>query len=296
MDRKKKSKSGSSLGKRRNPRPLGFAGRNIFINRKRIREKAEKQTIFLLRGILSFVVVSVLTIFFVILFGYVVPFLQEEFSSGIAESSGGDLTSVYIEPETTYDDVGLPILGDEITLFVINSSNAASADDVPKTKQVGGIAVEEHTANALQKMMDAAADAGYMLNFTKGYVSFDRQKQLYEDEVQRRINLGETNVMARTNAKTAVPMAGTSDFQTGMCIQLEGDSETFQSSQTYLWLNTNMVKYGFVFRYPQGKQDETGQEPDLRVLRYVGSKNAERMRQLSMCLEEYIAYLNKQGS
>ena len=52
-----------------------------------------------------------------------------------------------------------------------------------------------------------------------------------------------------------------------------------------------MGAYGFVFRYPAGKADYTGVEQNDLVLRYVGPENAAAMRRLSMCLEEYIAYV-----
>ena len=55
-----------------------------------------------------------------------------------------------------------------------------------------------------------------------------------------------------------------------------------------------MGKYGFVFRYPADKEDATGHIADYTVLRYVGSVHAEAMQQRSMCLEEYISYLNSQ--
>lgn len=55
-----------------------------------------------------------------------------------------------------------------------------------------------------------------------------------------------------------------------------------------------MGKYGFVFRYPEDKEDYTGCTGNLTVLRYVGSENATAMAQRSLCLEEYITYLARQ--
>ena len=108
---------------------------------------------------------------------------------------------------------------------------------------------------------------------------------------------GLTAVMARTEAQSLVPEAGESDFQTGMCLRLavSGDAESFEKSKTYSWLRNNMGKYGFVFRYPADKEDYTGCTEDLTVIRYVGSGHATSMQQLSMCLEEYISYLSRQG-
>ena len=49
-----------------------------------------------------------------------------------------------------------------------------------------------------------------------------------------------------------------------------------------------------MFRYPEDKVDFTDLDTDLTVLRYVGSENAAAMQQRSMCLEEYINYLDVQ--
>lgn len=298
MERNKRRKTSGEFGKRKKLHSLGPAGRNIFVSNKRTTEQLERRMLLLRRGILTFVIAAILTILFVFIFGYLLPFLQAEFATDLpGESADGALTSVYIDPGVSYDEMGLPILGDEINLFVINSDHPSAADYTPLTKTVGGVPVNAEIAQALQKMADDASDAGYALLFTAGYVSYDEQETLYEAQVQQLITeQGKSNVMARTDAKAIVPAAGESDFQTGLCVRLEGDSESFEASQTFLWLKTNMGKYGFVFRFPKGTQDDTGVVPDLRVLRYVGTKNAERMRQLSVCLEEYISYLKKQNS
>ena len=55
-----------------------------------------------------------------------------------------------------------------------------------------------------------------------------------------------------------------------------------------------MGKYGFVFRYPEGKTNFTTMDPDPTVIRYVGGENAAAMQQRSMCLEEYVSYIDDQ--
>ena len=55
-----------------------------------------------------------------------------------------------------------------------------------------------------------------------------------------------------------------------------------------------MGNYGFVFRYPEGKNNYTYVDPDPTVLRYVGGSNASAMQERSMCLEEYISYIDDQ--
>ncbi|MEF2802795.1 MAG: M15 family metallopeptidase, partial [Acutalibacter sp.] len=183
----------------------------------------------------------------------------------------------------------------EISLFVINRDNPAEASYVPNIVEVEGVQVEAHMANALQMLVEAAKADGLALTFTEGYVSYGEQEQRFQAEVERLMTEeGLTTVMANTQARLTVPMAGECDQQTGLCVQLEGDPETFPDSRTCSWLRSNMGKYGFVFRYPEDKEDYTGCTGNLTVLRYVGSENATAMAQRSLCLEEYITYLARQ--
>ena len=48
---------------------------------------------------------------------------------------------------------------------------------------------------------------------------------------------------------------------------------------------------GFVERYPKGKESITGIDYEPWHYRYVGKEHAQRMNELNMCLEEYVAFL-----
>lgn len=273
---------------------LGPAGRNLFISRdKQLQSRQVRRIKWGMRVVLAlgvFVGAVGLGIFAAF---YIVPYFQSEMllesSSSQAESSASQVDL------TTYDEMGLPVYSNEISLFVINRDNPAEASYVPDTVEVEGVQVEAHMANALQMLVEAAKADGLALTFTEGYVSYGEQEQRFQAEVERLMTEeGLTTVMANTQARLTVPMAGECDQQTGLCVQLEGDPETFPGSRTCSWLRSNMGKYGFVFRYPEDKEDYTGCTGNLTVLRYVGSENATAMAQRSLCLEEYITYLARQ--
>lgn len=57
------------------------------------------------------------------------------------------------------------------------------------------------------------------------------------------------------------------------------------------WIIENCAKYGFVVRYPEGKDMATGQPACVWHLRYVGKLHAAVMSQNSLCLEEYTSWL-----
>lgn len=276
---------------------IGPAGRNIFISRdKQLQSRQAKRIKVLMRLVMVLVglVVAVGVGLFVAL--YMVPYFQAEISLDSSSSAqGGGLSSLSQVEMPTYDSMGLPVY-DDVALFVINQNNPQDASYVPNTVEAEGVQVEAHIASTLQMLVEAAREDGLALTFSAGYVSYEEQERLFEEKVQQLQNEeGLTTVMARTQARLEVPMAGESDMQSGMCLRVEADPETFGDSRTCSWLRNNMGKYGFVFRYPADKEDYTGCTEDLTVIRYVGSGHATSMQQLSMCLEEYISYLSRQG-
>ena len=90
---------------------------------------------------------------------------------------------------------------------------------------------------------------------------------------------------------------GFSDYHTSRTFDLaifenmEGDSYYFKASGEYRWFRKNASKYGFIIRFPKGKDDITGEEYRYRTYRYVGVPHAEYIYKNSLCMEEYIQLL-----
>lgn len=277
---------------------IGPAGRNLFISRDKQQQSRQARRIKLgMRAVivLGALVVAVGVGFFVAF--YLVPYFQVEMRINTSSNSQQEKENLESQVEMpSYDSMGLPVYSDDVSLFVINQGEPQDASYVPNLVEAQGVQVEAHIVSALNMMVEAAKEDGLALVFTEGYVSYDTQQQRYEDEVQRLMDQERlTTVMARTQARLKVPMAGECDQQTGMCVKVDANPDTFKDSKTCSWLRTNMGKYGFIFRWPEDEEDYTGCEGDLTVLRYVGSENATAMQQRSMCLEEYISYLANQG-
>lgn len=195
-------------------------------------------------------------------------------------------------PESSALKDALPVLDDSVNLFVVNADHPADEDFAPEeTAEFENITVDARIVPALNALCAAAEQDGITLTFTDGYVSYKAQEALYNAEVERLVSSGSTKIMAREDAKLTVPAPGTSDLQSGLCVTVQGDPETFSTTDTYGWLQRNMAHYGFVFRYPAGKEDETGCERNDLILRYVGTEHAAAIRRLSYCLEEYLDYV-----
>jgi len=66
-------------------------------------------------------------------------------------------------------------------------------------------------------------------------------------------------------------------------------TSAFIGTKQCTWLHANCWEYGFIVRYPEGKQDITGFTPEAWHIRYVGREHAMKMWEEDLCLEEYLA-------
>lgn len=110
---------------------------------------------------------------------------------------------------------------------------------------------------------------------TDAYRSFEEQKEIYESTNQADV--------------VGVSRPGFSDLHTGLSALVTSSSPSgyFKTSQEYKWLLNNAHLYGFIFRYPEGKEIFTGKDADARHLRYIGIEAATKCFQEKLSLEEY---------
>lgn len=165
-------------------------------------------------------------------------------------------------------------------------------------EKFNGIYCDMLIIEPLKEMISAAKNEGVNLILTKGYVSPREQDQLYNDKVQELLeskNL--TIVKAEAEAKKIVPPGNYSEYQTGLSVEINTSDglskDEFMNTGAYAWLNRNSVDFGFVIRYPEAKEAETGISFDPTYYRYVGIENAKKMRAMDMCLDEYYEYINE---
>lgn len=277
---------------------LGPVGYNLFVSRdKQQEERSARRLRAWMRAVIGLVIAGGAVVAGLFVWSYLVPYFHEELQIGAASGLESEPASSEVSALPVYDEMGLPVYDNEVNLFVINPEEPAQEDFAPQLGAAAGVQVDSRIVAAVELMAAAAKEDGLALTFTEGYVSYQEQGERFEEKVDQLMEEGLTAVMARTEAQSLVPEAGESDFQTGMCLRLavSGDAESFEKSKTYSWLRNNMGKYGFIFRYPEGKESYTGCTADPGVIRYVGSAAAAAMQQRSMCLEEYIDYLASQG-
>ena len=177
---------------------------------------------------------------------------------------------------------------EEWNLIVVNRWNELPEDyDVELTELSNGQMVDSRIYPYLQEMFDAARTEGVYPVVREGYRTAEEQQEILDDKIQNYINQGYSPVKAERTAKEWVALPGTSEHQLGIAVDINADNSKCSNEDVYGWLAENAYKYGFVLRYPLGKQKITGTSYEPWHYRYVGKEVAREIYEREICLEEY---------
>ena len=137
-----------------------------------------------------------------------------------------------------------------------------------------------------KQMVDAARNDGIKIYNISSYRSYSTQNYLYNNYV---------NSSGKSAADTFSARPGYSEHQTGLAtdINTASSSDHFENTKEYEWLINNSYKYGFILRYPKGKEYITGYQFEPWHYRYVGTEIAKYISENNITYEEYHAYFVK---
>lgn len=160
------------------------------------------------------------------------------------------------------------------------------APDVPtrlaKTAEQSQVSVV--IATPLKALFDAAAANRVSIKLSSGYRSEALQKQFYDSYVAR-------DGQAAADTYSARP--GTSEHQTGLAVDIINTAGTCSLETCFgdlpegQWLAAHAHEYGFIIRYPEGKQDITGYQYEPWHIRYVGTDLAQELYTTNLTMEEF---------
>ena len=146
-----------------------------------------------------------------------------------------------------------------------NSYNSDNMVKVSKEYSYGeNQMVTNVTFDAFLNMFNAAKDEGLTLIINSSYRSYEDQEAIYNEY---------KNTRGEEYANKIAAKAGFSEHQTGMAIDIQtygSSASTFETFDEFKWLQDNAHKYGFILRYPKGKEYLTGYEYESWHYRYVG--------------------------
>ena len=181
-------------------------------------------------------------------------------------------------------------------LRLIDFDHPLGEDFVPESlTDVGdGQQMDSRVAPMFQRLAADARAAGFGVYVCSGYRDYATQHIIYFDNhVDVYMAQGMTEEEANAKARLAVNYPGTSEHQSGLCVDvLEYAGQDMEpyigGSGLMLWLEQHCAEYGFVIRYPNGKTDITGVEYEPWHLRYVGDEAARYIMEHGLCLEEFL--------
>lgn len=233
--------------------------------------------------------------------------------------------AVYVYQSDVDEDVLLTGLNEEY-LLLANKTYILGASFIPDslstltcaTYNNKDVELETRTASALYEMMNEMNAAGVSdIMVTSGYRSYAYQNSLNNyymtqessgfstnayiyfgaDYIQKNYidkglsKLSDADVEAVVRSYSAAP--GTSEHQTGLCLDfitstMSGLDTTFANTEAFEWLSENAYKFGFILRYPEGKEDVTGYTYEPWHYRFVGREAATDIYFGNLTLEEYL--------
>ncbi|NLM86336.1 MAG: M15 family metallopeptidase [Clostridiales bacterium] len=150
------------------------------------------------------------------------------------------------------------------------------------------ILMTREAAQALEALFEAALmEEGHVLYAVSGYRSYGIQQILFNTKVQE--------VGSRERAQRRVALAGTSEHQLGLAIDLQAPShlnlsQAFGDTEEGKWAGENAHRFGFILRYKTAWRDLTGISDEPWHFRYVGIAHATAMHQLDIPFETYVTY------
>ena len=177
-------------------------------------------------------------------------------------------------------------------LILVNKFYYLKQDFVPNDRVVVDInysyannRVTKETNDAFVEMAKKAKEDNIKLIANSSYRSYERQEEVYKEFYYSK---------GISYADKYAARAGYSEHQTGLSLDIftSGSSTTsnFEESDAFRWLSENAYKYGFILRYPKGKEYLTGYNYESWHYRYVGKVDAYKIYKENLTFDEYYAY------
>ncbi|MCC2685617.1 MAG: peptidase [Paenibacillaceae bacterium] len=158
--------------------------------------------------------------------------------------------------------------------------------DVPFTykEKIEKRMMRKVAAEALAKLFAGAKKDGVNLAGVSAYRSYATQTSVFNNYVKKD---------GKEKAMTYSAVPGHSEHETGLAIDVAGSDgkcaieDCFAGTKEANWLAKHAAEYGFILRYPKGKEAITGYQYEPWHIRYVGTDISKAIADKGITLEEY---------
>lgn len=157
--------------------------------------------------------------------------------------------------------------------------------EVPITGRNENKKLRKEAADKLKELFEEAKENGFKLYALSGYRSYQLQVEIFTNYAKKK---GEEEA----NRSSARP--GQSEHQTGLVMDITSESVDlvltgeFGETPEGIWVAENAHRYGFIIRYPKGKEHITGYIYEPWHLRYMGKELATDVYNSGLTYEEYL--------
>ena len=186
-------------------------------------------------------------------------------------------------------------------LTVVNKTNLITDDyfndlELVDCKDVLGdtVQLEKETYNSYLKLKKYMEQLNIVIEIDSAFRSLDEQQKIIDDY---------TDKYGLEYVKTHVAKVRTSEHHTGLCLDLAlivdgkkcvDPDELYPHEEIFSIIHQYLNEFGFILRYPKGKEGITGYSYEPWHIRYVGIKNAKIIFGNNLTLEEYILQYKKE--
>lgn len=243
---------------------------------------------------------------------------QKNNSSSIASSTATTLTSSTASTQESTQAVSdssgemrpkdLPQIKSNDWRLVLVSPDHKIKQEISEdqlTTLADGHMVDKRIATSYEALKAAAKKANINLHLVSSYRSVAYQKQVFNERVSQlesQDHLGREAAIKK--AKLTMTEPGYSEHHTGLAVDVVDEKwlssnpdmildESYSKQPGAQWLQKNASRFGFIVRYPAGKENITKITYEPWHLRYVGIESAQYITTHDLTLEEYLTQLEK---
>lgn len=182
---------------------------------------------------------------------------------------------------------------DDWRLVLINKQNSIPEDYTFQLGTIkGSMQCDKKILEDLFAMLEAAEKDGVNLTICSPYRDLEYQQMLFNRKIKRYMNRGMSYMEAYQLSSQSVTVPGASEHQIGLALDIVCNDymsldEGFGDTKAGKWLAANSCRFGFILRYPEGKENITGIEYEPWHFRYVGKAAAPVIMEQGITLEEF---------
>ncbi len=183
---------------------------------------------------------------------------------------------------------------DDWSLILINKKHHIPDDYEFELETIRGqIKSDVRVIPYVLELVSGAKRDGVTVQICSPYRSDDKQEVLFKKKQKQYMRKGYSEEEAYELASQTIAIPGTSEHQVGLAFDFISDDYKmldagFAETKAGKWLKEHAAEYGFILRYPLGKESITEIEFEPWHYRYVGIPAAKEIMKSGLCLEEYV--------